>query len=283
MAAANQPSLTLSSLVLWSSNTACSESEGLRQMRRFLSTCAFFDIWFCVLPRAATTPQKYIMSVAPRLLKAKQLWKTSRAVCFDVDSTVVTEEGIDVLAEFCGAGPAVAEWTKKAMGGSVPFHVALEARLNLIKPSQEQVASCLKKHPLVFTPGMRDLMSALKTKGKTVYLVSGGFRQMIHPIAEELDIPFERVFANNILFNTNGSYAGFDVNEPTSRAGGKAVVVEGLKKSGLSPVIMVGDGATDMEANADAFVGFGGIVVRENVKNGADWFAMSTKEMIEEL
>lgn len=222
------------------------------------------------------------MSLAPRLLKAKQLWKTSRAVCFDVDSTVVTEEGIDVLAEFCGAGPAVAEWTKKAMGGSVPFHVALEARLNLIKPSQEQVAQCLQQHPLVFTPGMEELMSALKQKGKVVYLVSGGFRQMIHPIANVLDIPHDRVFANNILFAANGSYAGFDANEPTSRAGGKAVVVESLKKT-LSPVIMVGDGATDMEANADAFIGFGGIVVRDNVKNGSDWFAMSAREMIEEL
>jgi phosphoserine phosphatase len=223
------------------------------------------------------------MSVS-RLVRAKQIWKTSKAVCFDVDSTVVTEEGIDVLAEFCGAGPAVAEWTKKAMGGSVPFHVALEARLNLIKPSRQQVEACLQKHPLVFTPGMPELMSTLHKKGKTVFLVSGGFRQMIHPIATQLNIPFERVFANNLLFHPeNGSFIGYDVKEPTSMAGGKGVVVSQLKNRGFDPICMVGDGATDMEANADAFIGFGGIVVRDSVKKGSDWFTMHAKEMIDEL
>ena len=221
------------------------------------------------------------------LQRAKQLWRTSRAVCFDVDSTVVTEEGIDVLAEACGAGPAVAEWTRKAMGGSVPFHVALEARLNLFKPSRHDVEDCLRKHPLRLTPGMPELMKKLHNGGKHVYLVSGGFRQMIHPVAKVLDSPLERVYANNLLFDeATGKYVGFDVAEPTSRAGGKGVVVGMLKeKFGYDPIIMVGDGATDMEARppASAFVGFGGIVVREAVKKGSDWYAMDVQELLDEL
>ncbi|KAF4356980.1 hypothetical protein F8388_015956 [Cannabis sativa] len=52
-----------------------------------------------------------------RVLK---LWRNANAVCFDVDSTVCVDEGIDELAEFCGAGKAVAEWTARAMSGSVP-------------------------------------------------------------------------------------------------------------------------------------------------------------------
>ena len=77
------------------------------------------------------------MSTKTALNNAKQLWsKIPAAVCFDVDSTVVSEEGIDVLAEHCGAGAEVAAWTAKAMGGSVPFHEALEARLNLMKPNR---------------------------------------------------------------------------------------------------------------------------------------------------
>lgn len=52
-----------------------------------------------------------------------ELWTKAQAVCFDVDSTVVTEEGIDVLADHCGAGEEVAAWTARAMGGNVPFHV----------------------------------------------------------------------------------------------------------------------------------------------------------------
>ena len=221
------------------------------------------------------------------LNNAKQLWsKGPAAVCFDVDSTVVSEEGIDVLADHCGAGAEVAAWTAKAMGGSVPFHEALEARLDLIKPSYSDIENCHVQHPLKLTPGVADLISALHKCKASVYLVSGGFRQMINPIADILKIPRDRVFANNILHDKNGKYVGFDRNEPTSRAGGKAVVVGKLKeKFAYNPLFMIGDGATDMEARppADAFVGFGGIIVREKVKAGADWFVTDMQELISYL
>ena len=63
------------------------------------------------------------------------MWKHADCVCFDVDSTVIDEEGIDKLAEFAGVGDKVAEFTRQAMGGTTPFEVSLAARLNLIKPS----------------------------------------------------------------------------------------------------------------------------------------------------
>merc|ERR1719231_2183852 len=77
---------------------------------------------------------------------AQAALRAADAVCFDVDSTVITEEGIDVLAEHCGAGAKVAEWTARAMGGDVKFEDALKARLELIKPSRADVASCLAAH-----------------------------------------------------------------------------------------------------------------------------------------
>jgi len=96
-------------------------------------------------------------------------WKNASAVCFDVDSTVVTEEGIDVLAAFCGAGEKVAELTRQAMGGSVPFHVALAQRLKLIQPSKAMLEACIAEHPLVLTPGMKQLAQKLTDKGKDVF------------------------------------------------------------------------------------------------------------------
>lgn len=219
-------------------------------------------------------------------MKARSLWRTAKAVCFDVDSTVVTEEGIDVLAASCGAGPAVADWTRKAMGGSVPFHVALEERLKLFHPSKQDIDRCLEQHPLALSNGMSDLVAKLHGRQTSVFLVSGGFRQMINPVADVLKIPRENVFANNILFDESGKYAGFDSDEPTSRAGGKAKVVQMLvDQFGFDPIIMVGDGATDMEARppASAFVGYGGVVVREAVKQGADWFVTDMQELIDEL
>lgn len=241
-----------------------------------------------VLGAMQVIKRSQLMSMSMSVLTTaatKRLWRQASAVCFDVDSTVITEEGIDVLAEMCGAGPAVAEWTRKAMSGYVPFHMALERRLDLIKPSRMDVEKCLKAHPLELTEGMRELMQKLQ-RTKDVYLVSGGFRQMIHPVAEVLDIPLDRVFANNLLFHLDGSYKGFDKNEPTSRSGGKAEVIGNLiALKGYDPIIMVGDGATDLEARppASAFVGFGGIVVRQAVKRGADWYAMDARELIDAL
>ncbi|GJP30795.1 hypothetical protein CLOM_g6792 [Closterium sp. NIES-68] len=76
-----------------------------------------------------------------------RIWQTADAVCFDVDSTVCVDEGIDELAAYCGAGEAVAAWTTKAMSGSVPFETALAARLEIFNPSAADVAGFLRDHP----------------------------------------------------------------------------------------------------------------------------------------
>ncbi|KAK8515862.1 hypothetical protein V6N13_096807 [Hibiscus sabdariffa] len=109
-----------------------------------------------------------------------ELWRTADAVCFDVDSTVCVDEGIDELAEFCGAGKAVAEWTARAMGGSVSFEEALSARLSLFKPTLSQVQDYLEKRPPRISPGIEELVKKLKSRNTDVYLISGGFRQMIN-------------------------------------------------------------------------------------------------------
>jgi phosphoserine phosphatase len=169
----------------------------------------------------------------------------------------------------------VAEWTSKAMNGNVKFEDALAARLELIQPSRNDISSCLAAHPPKLTPGITELVDALHVRGSVVYLVSGGFRLMIEPVADQLGIPHDRIYANTILFNSDGSYRGFDAAEPTSADGGKPAVIQRLKDAhGYTPIVMIGDGATDMQAKppADAFIGFGGVVVRESVKDGADLF-----------
>ena len=115
-------------------------------------------------------------------------------------------------------------------------------------------------HAFPIMPGMRELVVKLLTSGKQVFLVSGGFR---------------RIYANNIMFDEEGKYAGFDDTEPTSRSGGKAEAVKRIKASnGFQTVVMVGDGMTDLEARveggADAFICFTGVVRRDAVAEGAD-------------
>lgn len=135
--------------------------------------------------------------------------------------------------------------------------------------------------------GIPELISTMQSKGIYVYLVSGGFRQMINPIADTLNIPRTRIYANNIFFDKiTGEYAGFDDTELTSKDGGKPAVIAKLKaEHGYSPIIMVGDGATDMQAKppAEATIGFGGIAERENVKAAADWYIYDIQDMIDVL
>ena len=197
------------------------------------------------------------------------------AVCFDVDSTVIMEEGIDVLAAYLGKGEEVAALTKKAMEGSTKFQDALRERLELLQPSEEKILSCLKEHPFRFSPGIDTLIDALNEAQIDVYLISGGFRIMIEPIARELCVAKSNIVANTILFDIQGNYIGFDANEPTSADMGKPKALQAMKDEfEYKTMVMVGDGATDAQAKppADAFIGFGGVVTRTAVKEKACWF-----------
>jgi phosphoserine phosphatase len=92
------------------------------------------------------------------------------------------------------------------------------------------------------------------------------------------------VFANSLRFDAAGGYAGFDETAYTCRAGGKAAAVRAIKATTPGRIVMVGDGATDMEARceggADLFIGYGGVTVREAVRKGADWYIMSWEPLL---
>ncbi|CAH1233233.1 phosphoserine phosphatase-like isoform X2 [Branchiostoma lanceolatum] len=161
--------------------------------------------------------------------EVRQIWRTADAVCFDVDSTVITEEGLDELANYCGVGDRVAQLTKEAMGNGMSFREALTLRLDLFKPSLQIVQKFVQEHPPQLTPGVKEVISLLQKRGTAVYLVSGGFFRIIEPIAQLVGVPVENIFANKLLFNEHGEYEMFDKDQPTSASGGKARVVQLLK------------------------------------------------------
>lgn len=155
------------------------------------------------------------------------------------------------------------------------FQDALAARLTLLQPSKESIQACLRHHPLQLTPGVQEFVQELQKQNKDVFLVSGGFRIMIEPVADMLNIPVENIVANHILFHDNGDYRDFDEKEPTSQDMGKPKALEMIQAAkGYNNMVMIGDGATDAQAKppAKAFIGFGGVEVREKVKAVADWF-----------
>lgn len=205
------------------------------------------------------------------------------AVCFDVDSTVIGEEGIDVLADYLGKGNEVAALTKKAMEGDTKFEDALRQRLELLRPSREDIEGCLTKHPLQKSPGVEGFIESLHSSGKDVYLVSGGFRIMMDGLAKDLSIDTKtNVIANTIFFDSAGNYNGFDDTEFTSADMGKPRALSYLKeKHGYKTMVMIGDGATDAQAKppATSFIGYGGVVARAAVEKKADWFVTDFSQL----
>ena len=123
--------------------------------------------------------------------------------------------------------------------------------------------------------------------GTHVYLVSGGFRIMIEPVAKTLSISKDNIVANTIFFDEDsesGEYSGFCREEPTSADMGKPKAVKMLKdEHGYETVVMVGDGATDAQAKppADAFIGFGGVAIRDAVREKACWYVYDFQGMID--
>eukprot|EP00928_Gymnodinium_smaydae_P090288 TRINITY_DN74114_c0_g1_i1.p1 TRINITY_DN74114_c0_g1~~TRINITY_DN74114_c0_g1_i1.p1 ORF type:complete len:294 (+),score=41.56 TRINITY_DN74114_c0_g1_i1:124-1005(+) len=224
--------------------------------------------------------------------RTKGLLLNADAVFFDVDSTVVTTEGIDLMGKCFGVMKEIAEMTKMAMNGNVKFQDAMADRLQLMADhgmNRKALDSCVKREGVPqWSPGVQEVVKMLHKQGTDVYLLSGGFKNMLFPVALELHIPQKNIFANEILFDESGKYLGFDRTNPTSASGGKPLVLSKLKrKHKYNNMVMIGDGATDMEARrngpASAFIGYGGVVVREKVKAGADWFIYSFKELLDVL
>ena len=208
----------------------------------------------------------------------KNVWRHADAVCFDVDSTICQDEAIDELANFLGVAKEVERITQQAMNGLLTFREALKSRLEIMKPSVDLLNEFIKANPIRLTEGIKDLVDDLHERKVDVYIVTGGFQQLVLPVAELLNVPFSNVFANELLFDKEGNYIGFDTSKLTSDSGsknvGKAGVCGFLKKSyGYKNLVMVGDGATDMEASppADAFIGFAGNQLRESVYRKCGW------------
>ncbi|CAG9536198.1 unnamed protein product [Cercopithifilaria johnstoni] len=210
--------------------------------------------------------------------EAKKRWQKTDAVCFDVDSTLYANEMIDEFAKYLHCYE-VAKFTEEAMNGEIPFRESLKIRLSILKPTRKQLDDFIQERELRLTPGSEALVAELHRRLIPVYLISGGFFSMILPVAKILKIPATNIYANEMFFDENGFFIGFDETRVTSDSDsknfGKAAVCKNLKdEKGYQNLIMIGDGVTDLEtsAQADLFIGFGGNRCREVVKRKASWF-----------
>ena len=170
--------------------------------------------------------------------------RNRRLVCFDMDSTLITQEVIDELALEAGVGEQVAEITERAMQGELDFQQSFRARVALLKGLDASVLPQIAER-LTITDGAERLISTLKSLGYKTAILSGGFQYFAEYLQQKLGI--DEVHAN-ILDVENGVVTGVVKGDIVDGAR-KALLLQQLsEKFGISTeqVIAVGDGANDL-------------------------------------
>lgn len=195
------------------------------------------------------------------------------SVVVDVDSTLSCIEGIEWLSSRRDPHiqQRIRETTDAAMRGDVPLESVYGERLRLVQPTRTEVDALGQAYIDAVAPGAADAIATLRDAGVRVVVVSGGVREGIVPLAHSVGVPDSDVHAVSLRFSADGTYAGYDVDSPLARRGGKPQVVGALRLNG--PILALGDGITDAELKSvvQSFAAFVGTVRHDTVVQQADY------------
>ena len=216
--------------------------------------------------------------------------KETNSFIFDFDSTIVTTETLDdliksVLPEDDHALKAqIDETTHRCMNGEISFNQSITTRLSLAHLTRQDFHAMAIKTLKDVTEGIDLIIKDLLLNGQNVFIVSGGFMEVILPTAELLGIPAANCFANTCLFDENDTVIGL-MDSPLAHEGGKIKIIQTLKNDGKLPgkIIMIGDGMSDFSVlengYADSFIGCGFNACRPSVLEKAPHFAHTIKDL----
>lgn len=160
--------------------------------------------------------------------------------------------------------------------------------LQAMSPNWRDLHMLMSARPPHLSNGSAMLISMLRRNAE-VYLVSGGFEPMVAQVADAVGVKRSNILANRLFFDEDtGEFQGHDETAFTAHSGGKKRAAEYVREQvGGGPVVMVGDGATDMEARAegaaDIFIGYGGVKRREKVEKEADFFTQDFWDLVQLL
>lgn len=201
------------------------------------------DIFFAADPIAARAAlsdvgDKVDVIVQPAATREKKL------LIADMDSTMITVECIDELADYAGIKAQIAEITERAMRGELDFEGALHGRVALLKGLADSAIDQCREERVVIMGGAKALVRTMKARGARALLVSGGFTRFTGPVAE--DIGFD-VHVANVLEIADGALLG-TVTTPIVDAARKRTELEAAIAGGIDRALTlaVGDGANDI-------------------------------------
>ena len=169
---------------------------------------------------------------------------TSFLVVFDVDSTLINEEAIELLAEHSGNREKVAEITERSMRGEIDFSTSLIERVATLKGLPESVLEQTAKS-LTPTKGASELIQEIHTRGGKAAAVSGGFIQLLTGLKRELNLDYAQA---NTLGIENGKLTGEVFGEMVNREA-KAKYLKLWAEENDIPLertFAIGDGANDL-------------------------------------
>jgi phosphoserine phosphatase len=202
------------------------------------------DLLFSMLAGAARRALEGLLPGVDIVVQG-EAGRRKRLLVADMDSTMITVECIDELADYAGLKAEVDAVTERAMRGELAFEEALRARVALLKDLDEAAIDRCRAERVRLTPGARALVRTMRREGAYTVLVSGGFTRFAEPVGAE--IGFDRVIANR-LDSADGRLSG-TVGEPIVGAETKKrALLDAAAERGLETgaALAVGDGANDI-------------------------------------
>ncbi len=215
-----------------------------------------------LLTACATHPGVEVAVQAEGLARRAQ-----RLVVMDVDSTLIQDEVIDLVAEAAGVGTAVAEITRRAMVGDLDYETSLRDRARLLAGTDAAVLGQVADR-VRLTPGAATFVRTLRRLGFVTAVVSGGFIEVVESLRRRLGI--DHAHANSLEV-VDGRITGELVGEVVDREG-KAQLLEHIAAAEgvpLEQVVAIGDGANDVDMLAVAGLGIA-FNARPVVRQAAD-------------
>ena len=211
-------------------------------------------------------------------------------IIIDFDSTFTKVEGLDELAAIALNGhperdqvvQKIADLTNKGMNGEMSFADGLRQRIGLLKANRSHIQELVTFLRTKVSDSFQRNRQFLTEHADQIFIVSSGFKEFIVPVATELGIHADHVYANEFLFDEDGNITGVDEENVLSTDGGKIKLLSSLNLTG--DVYAIGDGYTDYELKASGlasrFYAFTENVERPRVVAVADHIATSFDDFL---
>ena len=189
-------------------------------------------------------------------------------ILFDLDSTLVSVEWCDILAEWKWVGTQVAHITQQTMDGEMDFDTAFPKKLEMIAPSLDELDRLWQHLTNYIITDWINIIESFHNKWYAVGILSQWYTRSSLSVAKILNIPSDRIFAINFEHTENGKFKSLAMSQDLMYHDGKKKTIDMLRnKYKEKKIVFVGDSVGDMEAgnSADLFIWYTGVIARTKV------------------